>query len=417
MTEKKERSLGPYRVLDLTDEKGFLCGRIFAEQGADVIKIEPPNGDSARKKGPFYNNESDPEKSLYWFAYNTGKRGITLDINFHEGQDIFRRLVKSADFLLESFTPGYMEALGLGYKELEKINQRLIMTSITPFGQTGPYAHWKGPDIVPWALGGYMFMSGEPEKAPLRISHPPQVYLHASAMACVGSLMALHYRNRTGKGQHVDLCAQQCPIWMLTHTYSYWDMQKVILNRQGGWRQFGHIRIKTLWQCKDGYITFMFSGGNIGAKGQRRLVKLMEKEEMAPDWLKDIDWESFDALSASDEVLRPIIEILENFFKTKTKAELLKEAVHGGIMLAPVNTIQDVMQDPHLSARDFWVEVEHEKLNTRITYPGAPCKMSESPWTIKGRAPYIGEHNEEIYAKELNMSKNEIKILKEKGVI
>ena len=158
MNVKSEGSLSPYRVLDLTDEKGFLCGRIFAEQGADVVKIEPPEGDPARKVGPFYQNIPDPEKSLFWFAYNAGKRGITLNINSQEGQDIIKRLVKTADFLVESFTPGYMEGLGLGYRELEKINPRLIMASITPFGQTGPYAHWKGPDIVPWAMGGYMWM-------------------------------------------------------------------------------------------------------------------------------------------------------------------------------------------------------------------------------------------------------------------
>ncbi|MDY7033475.1 MAG: CoA transferase [Thermodesulfobacteriota bacterium] len=415
MREQREKALGPYRVLDLTDEKGFLCGRIFAELGAEVIKVEPPGGDPARNKGPFYADTQDPEKSLFWFAYNAGKKGITLDIRSQEGKDILRRLVKGADFLIESFTPGHMEDLGLGYGDLEKINPRLIMTSITPFGQTGPYAHWTGPDIVPWALGGYMWMSGEPERAPLRISHPPQVYLHAGAMACVGSLMALFHRNRTGQGQHVDLSAQQCPVWMLTHTYSYWDLMKVNLTRQGGWRQFGQIRIKTLWPCKDGHITFLFLGGLIGAKGQRRLVELMKQDGMAPDWLIDFDWDSFDAFTATDEKLSPITDIFGKFFKTKTKAELLKEAVHSGIMLAPVNTVHDVLQDPHLKARDFWVEVEHRELGATITYPGPPCKMSETPWIVRGRAPLIGEHNEEICGKEHGLSDNEVVTPKQNG--
>ncbi|MDY6908109.1 MAG: CoA transferase [Chloroflexota bacterium] len=412
-----QKALGPYRVLDLTDERGLLCGRLFADLGADVIKVEPPGGDPARSIGPFYKDRPGPEKSLFWLAYNAGKRGITLNIDSADGQAILKRLVKGADFLVESFPPGYMAGLGLGYRDLEEVNPGLIMTSITPFGQSGPYAQWKGPDIVPWAMGCYMWMSGEPGRAPLRISHPPQAYLHASAMACVGSLMALHHRARSGAGQHVDLSAQACPTWMLTHTYAYWDLMQVNLDRQGGWRQFGPIRMKTLWQCKDGYVAFMFSGGLIGAKGQRRIVELMERDGIAPEWLSAIDWDSLDAFSAAQERLDPIIEAFGQFFLTKTKAELLKEAVEGGIMLAPVNTVKDVTEDPHLAARDYWVEVEHPELGDTITYPGAPCKLTETPWQIAGRAPLIGEHNEEIYVKELGLAPEELITLKGAGVI
>jgi len=415
--EKSEKAMSPYRVLDLADEKGLLCGKIFADLGADVIKIERPVGDPARNIGPFYHDIPDPEKSLFWFAYNTGKRGITIDIETSDGQELFKRLVKSADFLVESFSPGYMDSLGLGYQALSELNPRLIMTSITPFGQTGPYAYWKGPDIVPWAMGCYMWMTGEPGRAPLRISHPPQAYLHASAMAAVGSLMALHYRARTGEGQHVDVSAQQCPTWMLTHTYAYWDLMKVNLGRQGGWRQFGPIHLRTLWPCKDGYVTFMFSGGLIGAKGQRRVVELMDREGMAPDWLKEIDWDHVDALGATEEALEPITEAFGEFFKTKTKAWLLKEAVAGGIMLAPVNTVRDVTEDPQLGARNYWAEVEHPELGTAIAYPGAPCQLTETPWQIKGRAPLIGEHNSDIYRNELGLSKEELVALKGASVI
>ena len=410
-------AMGSYRVLDLTDEKGLLCGKLFADLGADVIKVERPGGDPARNIGPFYKDVPDPQRSLFWFAYNTGKRGITLNIESSNGQQLLKRLVKSADFLVESFTPGYMDKLGLGYRALSELNHRLIMTSITPFGQTGPYASWKGPDIVPWAMGGYMWMTGEPGRAPLRISHPPQAYLHASAMAAVGSLMALRYRATTGEGQHVDVSAQQCPVWMLTHTYAYWDLMKVNLGRQGGWRQFGPIRMRTLWPCKDGYITFMFSGGLIGAKGQRRVVELMDREGMAPDWLKEIDWEGVDALGATQEAMEPITEAFGEFFKTKTKAWLLKQAVAGGIMLAPVNTIKDVTEDPQLKARDYWIDVAHPEMGTTITYPGAPCKLTETPWQIKGRSPVIGEHNSDIYERELGLSREELAALKEAGAI
>jgi len=161
----------------------------------------------------------------------------------------------------------------------------------------------------------------------------------------------------------------------------------------------------------------MFSGGLIGAKGQRRVVELMDREGMAPDWLKEIDWEGVDALGATQEAMEPITEAFGEFFKTKTKAWLLKQAVAGGIMLAPVNTIKDVTEDPQLKARDCWIDVAHPEMGTTITYPGAPCKLTETPWQIKGRAPVIGEHNSDIYERELGLSKEEMAALKEAGAI
>lgn len=407
-----KKALGPYRVLDLTDAKGLLAGKIFADLGADVIKVEPPGGDPARRVGPFYGDDADPEKSLFWMAYNTGKRGITLDIMKEEGRKILRRLVTKADFLIESFPPGCLKGLGMDYSVLEKLNPGLIMASITPFGQTGPRAHWKGPDIIPWAMGGYMWMTGEQGRAPVRISHPPQAYLHASAMAVVGSLMALHYRAVNGKGQHVDVSAQQCPSWMLTNSYAFWDLQKKILARAGILRQFGDYHIKTVWRARDGYVTFMFSGGSIGAKGQRRVVELMDRDGMAEDWLKEIDWNEVGALSTQVDRLEKMTEAFSRYFETKSKDELLDEAIKGGIMLAPVNTVADVFLDPQLQARDYWVDVRHPELSTTIKYPGAPAKMSETPWQIKGRAPHIGEHNSEIFEDELQMSRVELERLK-----
>jgi len=414
---EKEAALAPYRVLDLTTERGLLCGKIFADLGADVIKIEPPGGDHARNIGPFYKDIPDREKSLFWFAFNTGKKSITLNIETADGQEILKKLVKAADFLIESFDPGYLDELGIGYTVLSQSNRRLIMGSITPFGQNGPYARWKGPDIVPWAMSGYMWMTGESGRAPLRISCPPQTYLHASAITAAGLLLALRYREISGKGQHVDTSAQQCPTWMLTHTYAYWDLLKVNLGRAGVLRHFGERFLRTVWPCRDGYITFMFAGGLIGAKGQRRVVELMEKEGMAEEWLKEFNWEEWSAGTGSQEEVDRISEAFGRFFKTKTKAELLDEAIKSNIMLAPVNTVADTAGDPQLKDRDYWEEVEHPELGAIITYPGAPCKLTETPWKIKGRAPLIGEHNSEIYEKELGFSKTEIVAMKSAGII
>ena len=170
--------LSPYRALDLTDEKGLLCGKILADLGVDVIKIEKPGGDSTRTIGPYYHDEADPEKSLYWFSYNTNKRGITLDIEKSEGQEIFRELVKNIDIVIESFPPGYMKKLGLDYLELEKINPGIIHASITPYGQTGPYKDLKYSDLTLYAMGGYMSTIGYDDRSPVRISHHFQTYLH-----------------------------------------------------------------------------------------------------------------------------------------------------------------------------------------------------------------------------------------------
>jgi len=410
-------ALSPYRMLDLTDEKGYLCGKMFADLGADVIKIEPPGGDAARRQGPFYRDDPDPEKSLFFWAYNAGKRGVTLDIDQEAGRALLGRLVKTADFLVESFPAGRMKARGLGYDDLERVNPGLIVASITPFGQTGPRAAWKGPDIVPWALGGYMWMTGEPERAPLRISHPPQAYLHAASAAAIGCLMALLHRAATGQGQHVDVAAQQCPSWMLTNTYAYWDLMKQNLGRAGVLRHFGQVHLKTLWKARDGRLSFMFAGGSIGAKGQRRVVELMEQEGMAEDWLRDLDWNRVDALSASPEGLGKITEAFSRFFETKTKAELLEEAVKGGIMLAPVNTVADVADDLQLKARGFWQRVRHPELEAELPYPGAPVKMSATPWQIRGPAPRLGQHNAKVYEEELGLPKDETARLREQGVI
>ena len=329
-------------------------------------------------------------------AYNAGKRSLALDIDVSEGRKTLKELVASSDFFLESFPPGHMKALGLDYAELSKINPGLVMASISPFGQTGPRAKWKGPDIVPWAMGGYMWMTGEPGRAPLRISHPPQAWLHASAMAASGCLLALFSRFKTGKGRHVDVAVQQCPSWMLTNTYAFWDLQQTILGRGGVYRQFGANNIKTVWKALDGFITFMFSGGAIGAKGQRRVVELMERAGMAEEWLKAIDWDQMSAFSVKEDRLQEITEAFSGYFKTRTKKDLLKEAIDSGIMLAPVNTIAEVFTDIQLKARNYWQDIEIYPHNTSLKFPGAPVKMSRTPWRIKGCAPALGDSNPDI---------------------
>jgi len=253
---KRDTLLAPYRALDLTDEKGFLCGKMLADMGADVIKIEKPGGDTARKKGPFYHDDPDPEKSLYWFAFNTNKKGITLNIDAVDGREILRRLVKTADFLIESFDPGYLNNLGLGYTDLEKINPRIIMVSITPFGQSGPYVEedYQVNDMIAWALGGTMYVSGDPDRPPNQISFP-HAYLHGGAEGAQAAMLALYARELIGEGQHVDVSIQQCLPLITMNALQYWDMYQINLRRgqekRGRARPDGTVlKNPPLYRCK-----------------------------------------------------------------------------------------------------------------------------------------------------------------------
>ena len=430
MSEQREAEtmLGPFRILDLTDDKGFYCGKVIADLGADVIKIEKPGGDPTRNIGPFYKDIPDPEKSLCWWAYNTSKRGITLDIETADGQEIFKRLVKTADVVVESFSPGYMDNLGLGYAALSEINPGIIMTSITPFGQTGPYRDYKATDLVGCCLGGQAYVTGDEDRPPCRISFP-QAYLHAGSHAASGTLAALRYREISGEGQHVDVSMQEAVVWTLMTVVQYWDLMKYNMDRAGIWRRYyigpsyDIMPSRIAYACGDGEVGFQVGGGLMAAISMPRMVKWMVEEGMPlgafepmKDWGYD-DWLMRDPTSMSLEEVDAEENTLLKFFATKTRAEIYEQALNRGIMLFPSNTTKDLAENLQLKEREFYVEVEHPELGETITYVGAPYKTTETTWSISRRAPLIGEHNQEIYEGELGFSKEEMRLLKEARVI
>ncbi len=414
--DKGDSLLGPYRVLDLTDEKGLICGKILGDLGADVIKIERPGGDIARCIGPFYQDEPHPEKSLFWFAFNTNKRGITLNLETADGREIFRRLVKSADFVVESYPPGYLEKLGLGYSELEKLNPGIILVSITPFGQTGPYKDYRASDIVTWALGGEMAPYGDADRPPIHFSYHSQAYLHAGNDGAQGALTALYQRWSTGEGQHIDVSIQEAVVQCLEHITSNWDQRQAIPERSGvAFPGLNHITTQ-VWPCKDGWVAWSH-GGNSVLGPSLPLIKWMEDEGMSNDFLRQFDWNRPDFMRISQEEMNLIEEPTGRFFMTHTKAELLDGAVKRNVMLYPVSTTADIMDNAQLQARNFWVEMEHPELGTTITYPGAFGHFSESPLKITRRAPLIGEHNQEILEEELGIQRDKLIMLKQAGVV
>ncbi|TET44714.1 MAG: CoA transferase [Dehalococcoidia bacterium] len=418
--EKSEYILATYRVLDLTDEKGFLCGKILGDLGADVIKVEKPGGDSARRIGPFYHDVPDPEKSLYWFAYNNNKRSITLDIGTADGRELFKRLAKTADIVIESFAPGHMDELGLGYTMLSQINEGLVMTSITPFGQeAGPYSNYKASDIGIMAMSGCMYLLGDPDRPPVRTSIPVSC-MWAGAYAALGTLMALFHRQITGTGQQVDVSAQASAAWGADTAPFYWEadgtMSKRVGNAIAGRSIHGAV-MRAAYPCQDGYICWLIYGARSGAVTNKETTKWMDEKGMATDWLKAQDWDKFDPAMATQEDFDRIMEPVANFLRGLTKGEFLGEAVKRRIMGYPVSTAKDIMENPQLAAREVWQEVEHPELSTTITYPGPWAKLSQSSCGIRRRAPLIGEHNHDIYLKELGMSEDELVLLKQAGII
>jgi len=411
--------LSPYRVLDLTDELGFLCGKILGDLGADVVKVEPPGGDPARRLGPFYGNQPDPEKSLYWFGFNNNKRGITLNLESAKGRELFCRLAAKVDFIIESFTPGYLDSLNIGYPALSRLNPRLILTSITPFGQTGPYSTFKASDIEIMALSGCMSLTGDPDRAPLRVSFP-QSYAWTGSYAAIGALTAHYYREQTGDGQQVDVSAQACLLWAFSHAHIFLDLNRHVEKRAGSFmtgRSITGAKMRVFWPCKDGYLNFIIYGGEAGRRTNQALVEWMDSQGMAPEFLKQKDWKAFDIARVTQEEIDRMEEPIGEFFKGVTKAEFFKEVVKRQMLGYPVASVKEIFEDPQHEARRFWQRIEHPELKASMDYPGGFAKFSEGACQIWRRAPLIGEHNEEIYGQEFGMSSAEIAELKKQGVI
>jgi crotonobetainyl-CoA:carnitine CoA-transferase CaiB-like acyl-CoA transferase len=412
-----ELALSPYRALDLTDEKGMECGKILAFMGMDVIKVEPPGGSPARCIGPFYHDSLDPEESLFWFVSNVNKRGITLDITKEDGKALFLSLVKKSDIIIESFPVGYLENIGLTYGELCRINPRIVIVSITGFGQTGPYSSFKAPDIVCMATGGEMNIVGTPGRPPLRIGIP-QAYLHAGAEAAAACLAALWRREETGKGQRIDISAQECVAWLGFYTQTVFEFSGQNITRQGSWRELGRdVKFRFLYPTRDGYISFIPLGGVTRAESMNKLVAWMEREGFADEFLRGLDWALFTPSELTPELAERMEPQFERFFLSHSKEELFSAALADGHFIAPVYTAEDILKSPHFKARDFWIQVEHPELGESLAYPGAPFSCNEQHYTIYRRAPLIGEHNREVFCEEMGLAADELVMLKAGGII
>ncbi|MFC1983254.1 CaiB/BaiF CoA transferase family protein, partial [Chloroflexota bacterium] len=348
----------------------------MADLGADVIKVEPPRGDPARRTGPFYKDIPDRENSLYWMSYNANKKGMTLNIERKEGQEIFKRLVLDAHFVIESFSPGYMDNLGLGYSALSNINKQIIVISITPFGQTGPYRDYKASDIGCTAASGFMYLVGDRDRAPLRIGLP-QSYQHASVHALLGGLIAHHYRMTNGIGQHVDVSIQESVSFLTYDASVYWFLYHSLMERDGSRRLRGSgLMRRNLWRCKDGYVLYVLLTGAHGAKSNRAMVEWMESEGMVASPLKETDFATFDYDKLTQEDLDKLEEPIGKFLLKHSQVELYKGAMKRHILLYPVSTAKTLLEDSQLRSRNYWVKTKHPLLGDEVTYPGSFARFS-----------------------------------------
>ena len=415
---EKVKVLEKCRVLDLSNESGFLCGKIFGDMGADVIKIEKPGGDPSRNLGTFYKDDADPEKNLYWFAYNHNKRGITLDIETETGASIFKELIETADILVETFPPGFMESLGLGYEVLSTINPKLVMTSMTPFGQTGPYKDYRAADLVTIAMSGFMSVLGDPDRPPVRVS-VPQSYVWTGMHAAAGTMMAYYHQQKTGQGQHVDVSAQASLLWATSIAPAFYDLNREVPKRAGGFitgRSITGAKMRAVVPCKDGYVNYIIYGGPAGIRTNVRMTEWMDSEGMAPEKLKNKDWKKFNIAAVTQEEIDEIETANVEFLNTRTKQEFFDKVLEKDMLGYPVAMSEDTLNDEQLKSRNLWKEIPHEDLQDTITYPSFFAKFSSIACDVWRRAPNIGEHNEEIY-KKLGYSQKDLMNLKRAKVV
>ena len=410
--------LSGLRVLELADEKGQFCGKLMADLGADLIKIEPPGGQSTRTVGPFFNDIPHPERSLSFWHYNTSKRGITLNLETADGRALFRRLADGADVILETNRPGYMASLGLAYTDLSESNPGLIMCSFTPFGQTGPWRDSLTCDLVHLAGGGQMASSGyDPEDVP---DMPPIAPGGGNAWhigchyAYMGILAALCYRDMSGEGQYIDASIHEACALTTEGAIAIYLSTGEVVRRHTGRHASPDNSVKIQLATQDGgWVNVTRSGSALNPARLRRLAEWMDEYGLAQDLLD----EKYQTLSVVQENAQHTTDVLANFFANMPQEELWTGGQERDFPWGAIRTIDEIIGNPHLEDRGFFVEVEHPELGQSFIYPGAAAIYNASPWGISRRAPLIGEHNEEILCGELGLAREELGMLAESGVI
>lgn len=389
------------RVLELTDSFGALCGQILADLGADVALVEPLGGVTARARGPFWKDEPGPEQSLSFWAWARGKRSVALDLESESGRADLLRLARGSDFLVESLGARRLRELGLERNVLARENPGLIHVSMSPFGGDGPKAEWAATDLVVAAASGPVFLCGDRDRAPLRVSLP-QAHLHAAADAAVGALVAHFERKRSGLGQHVDVSAQQAlTLATLFHSLDApWKQPQP--ERISGLVNLGKLAMRTRYETRDGWV--VLGPGFLPSTGPflTRLAQWAHAEGLCDASYVAEEWGSFGIRmllgQLEPDFYAPFDAALERLFAARTNLEILREAVTRKLLVAPALGLGDLDSLAHFKERGSFVPVEHPHLEVTPRYPGPFARFGASPIRYSAPPPRVGEHTAEILA-------------------
>lgn len=370
--------LSGYRVLDLSGRIGWLAGRLLADLGAEVVKIEAPGADI---------------DGADWRAFNVNKRLLRLDVHAPAGRAALDRLLAGVDVLLESTQPGEPGADQLAPERVRRLAPRVVHVTVTPFGSAGPRAGWRASDLEMMAAGGAMSLAGEPCGKPMRVTIP-QSYAWAGAQAAVGALMALTCRTVSGIGQHVDVSAQAAVLLALSHAPAFWDMGQGEPTRAGAFvtgRSIRGARFRAFWPCADGFLNFVLYGGPAGRRTNRQLVEWMREADAPVGALAEVDWNCFDPKLATQEEVDRLEEPIAQFFLSLTKRQFLEQASRREMLGYPVSTTADIAADPQLTARDFWKD---------LSVPGGRSERHCGPFAIvdgvRASLRYVPGHEVEL---------------------
>ena len=400
-----DQALSGVTVCDLTHHiAGPFCTKLMADNGAEVIKVERPGvGDPTRHVGPFFHDDPHPEKSGLFLHLNTNKRSVTLNLKSREGRRVLLRMVEHADILVESFSPRVMPSLGLSYDTLAQVNPRLVMVSVSNFGQTGPYRDYKSEEIVTYAMGGPMSATGQPEREPIKLGGNVIQY-HAGASAAVAAMTALWAAEETGRGDHVDVSMMRAQASSMdrrtTMLVTYQYTGEVSSRRPAGSAVGVGVR-----PVADGYVSMT---GDINRF--RRLADMVGHPELVQD--PRFQGANFSKPGRSEEFDELLIPWLLQF----TKREAFRQLQESDIPSGPIYDVSDVLSDPHFSQRGAWETIDHPATG-KLTYPGRPFLMGATPWRVRRPAPLLGEHNREVLCGLLGFSAEELSGLRRSGVV
>lgn len=394
--------LSGIRVLDLADDKGLPCTKFFADLGADVIKIEQPGGDPARARPPFAQDQPHPERSLYFLHWNANKRGITLDLEAPDGQALFRQLARTADVVVETFNPGVLDRWGIGYAALQAVNPSLVMTSITVFGQTGPYRDYQGNELVAFALGGLMALSGEPGGPPV-VAPGDLASGMASMHAALATQVALFHRGRGGPGQHIDVSLSEAAAHIGGYVVSYYSYHGDKPVRVSHREQT--FELHDVYPCKDGWARLFI----LPRDHWLHFLEWLGK----PPELDDPVFEDQNMRRENSDLINPyVLQLCQQY----TKQELYLEAQRRHLAVTPVNEPGDFVESEQTQARNYFLDAEHPVVG-KYRQVGLLHKYSALTPKVRRTAPLVGEHNAEIFMGELGLSRDDLVSLRAAGVI